>query len=208
MFPMTGMMIGGSKEVIIELWGAGGESSGTPGYGKAGGYLKVTMFMPVTTELAIVVGEEGYRGTNSSYDGDGGGGNSFSSNSGGGGGISGVFYDSPMVIANAIAVAGGGGGGGYQSNAANNGGWLDIGSGLRPLYGGGGGINSGAGGSGYEGGLSEAGGSSWYHADAEDVTLTIAGGSSRSNDGKVIITINGIEEFNQTAHSEAYTLTV
>ena len=208
MFPMTGMMMGGLKEVVIELWGAGGESSSTYGTGRSGGYLKVTMFMPVNTELKIVVGEEGYRGTNSSYDGAGGGGNSYSDNSGGGGGISGVFYDSPMVIANAIAIAGGGGGGGWNSNAANNGGWLDIGSGLRPLKGNTGGINHGGGGGGYEGGTSETGGSSWYHADAEDVTLTIAGGSPRGGAGKVIITINGVEEFNQTAHSEAYTLTV
>jgi len=204
----TPIILGSKKEVVIELWGAGGESSGTFGYGRSGGYLKVTIKLPAGTDLAIVVGEEGYRGTDSSYDGAGGGGNSYSSNSGGGGGISGVFYDSPMVIANAIAIAGGGGGGGYNSNAANNGGWLDTGSGLRPLQGNTGGTNHGGGGGGYEGGTSETGGSSWYHADAEDVTLTIAGGSGKSSDGKVIITINGVEEFNQTAHSEGYTLTV
>jgi len=207
MFPFAPIILGGKKEVVIELWGAGGRSSGTPGNGGAGGYLKVTMKLPAGADLAIVVGEDGYRGTNSSYDGDGGGGNSGDQYMGGGGGLSGVFFDSPMVIGNSIAIAGGGGGGGYQSNGST-GGWLDIGSGLRPLQGAGAGANTGGGGGGYAGGSTEQGGSSWHHADATDITLTQGGGSARNSAGKVIITINGVEEFNQTAHSEGYTLTV
>ena len=204
----TPIILGGKKKVVIELWGAGGRSSGTPGNGGAGGYLKVTMNLPAGADLAIVVGEDGYRGTNSSYDGDGGGGNSGDQYMGGGGGLSGVFFDSPMVIGNSIAIAGGGGGGG-GSRDGSPGGWLDIGSGLRPLQGAGADdSDTGGGGGGYAGGSTEQGGSSWYHADTTNITLTQGGGSARDSAGKVIITINGVEEFNQTAHSEGYTLTV
>ena len=103
--------ITGTKEILVEVWGAGG--AGTVYYygldygGGAGGYTKATISTPTAGEtLTIKVGKGGaVETTSSAYGGGGAGGNTSGRLGSSGGGYSGVFTGSTP-----LAISGGGGG--------------------------------------------------------------------------------------------------
>jgi uncharacterized repeat protein (TIGR02543 family) len=103
--------ITGTKEILVEVWGAGG--GGTVYYygndygGGAGGYTKATISTPTAGEtLTIKVGKGGtVETTSSAYGGGGAGGNTSGRLGSSGGGYSGVFTGITP-----LAISGGGGG--------------------------------------------------------------------------------------------------
>jgi uncharacterized repeat protein (TIGR02543 family) len=103
--------ITGTKEIQVEVWGAGG--GGTVAYygpdygGGAGGYTKATIATPTAGEtLTIKVGKGGtVTTTTSAYGGAGVGGNTSGLEGSSGGGYSGVFASTTP-----LAISGGGGG--------------------------------------------------------------------------------------------------
>jgi uncharacterized repeat protein (TIGR02543 family) len=127
--------ITGTKEVLVEVWGAGG--GGTVAYygpdygGGAGGYTKATISTTTVGEvLTLKVGKGGtVRTTTSAYGGAGVGGNTSGLEGSSGGGYSGVFTGStPLAISGGGGGASpghsnqgiaGGGGGANQSGAAS-----------------------------------------------------------------------------------------
>jgi uncharacterized repeat protein (TIGR02543 family) len=103
--------ITGTKEILVEIWGAGG--GGTVAYygldygGGAGGYTKTTISTATSGEvLTLKVGKGGtVKTTTSAYGGAGVGGNTSGLEGSSGGGYSGVFAGSTP-----LAISGGGGG--------------------------------------------------------------------------------------------------
>jgi uncharacterized repeat protein (TIGR02543 family) len=103
--------ITGTKEILVEVWGAGG--GGTVAYygpdygGGAGGYTKATISTATAgDQLTLKVGKGGtVRTTTSAYGGAGVGGNTSGLEGSSGGGYSGVFAGTTP-----LAISGGGGG--------------------------------------------------------------------------------------------------
>jgi hypothetical protein len=129
--------ITGTKEILVEIWGAGG--GGTVAYygpdygGGAGGYTKATISTATAGEtLTIKVGKGGtVKTTTSEYGGAGVGGNTSGLEGSSGGGYSGVFANTtPLAISgggggaspghNEQGIAGGGGGANQSGTASTS----------------------------------------------------------------------------------------
>jgi uncharacterized repeat protein (TIGR02543 family) len=129
--------ITGTKEILVEIWGAGG--GGTVAYygldygGGAGGYTKATISTATAGEtLTIKVGKGGtVKTTTSEYGGAGVGGNTSGLEGSSGGGYSGVFANTtPLAISgggggaspghNDQGIAGGGGGANQSGGASSS----------------------------------------------------------------------------------------
>jgi len=168
--------ITGTKEILVEVWGAGG--GGTHQYygpdygGGAGGYTKATISTATSGEvLTLKVGKGGtVKTTTSAYGGAGVGGNTSGLEGSSGGGYSGVFTGSTP-----LAISGGGGG-------------ASPGHGDQGIAGGGGGANqNGAASSstsmGGRGGTTSAGGAKAASCATDGAQYTGGTGCGAGSEG-------------------------
>ena len=117
----------GVTQVFIDVFGAQGGTSTSPGAGGLGGKVRAVLNVTPGETLFLMVG--GQPTSRLAVYGNGGNGGTNTSNvnnqSMAGGGMSGVFRTS-ISMANALLIAGGGGGGAGGRSGGGGGGWAGL----------------------------------------------------------------------------------